>query len=188
MRCRHRARRPIVRRRAAMRMPSIDPILRRRWPSGHRGSEEHEVDVLAAGPQFPQGRRASGSRTGCRSPRCPWIDISRGFGAPSDTTGPDGLPTGPITSEAPQRAYLAEYRRLLAGATGAADRNWAGSVSYRTWLSTVPKPGLSTTRSRGAAAHSTLSVRRAPAGCWDRRASCAGRLARWSTASRRRRS
>lgn len=50
---------------------------------------------------------------GLSIPEVPWIDISRGLGAPSDTVGDDGLPTGPITSEAPQRAYLAEYRRLL---------------------------------------------------------------------------
>ena len=51
---------------------------------------------------------------GLSIPEVPWIDMSRGLGSPGDRTGPDGLPTGPITSEAPQRAYLAEYRRLLA--------------------------------------------------------------------------
>ena len=51
---------------------------------------------------------------GLSIPEVPWINMSRGLGAPNDVTGSDGLPTGPITSEAPQRAYLAEYRRLLA--------------------------------------------------------------------------
>lgn len=46
-------------------------------------------------------------------PEMPWIDTSRGLGAASDFIADDGLATGPITSEAPQRAYLAEYRRLL---------------------------------------------------------------------------
>lgn len=50
---------------------------------------------------------------GLSIPEVPWIDISRGLGAASDTVGADGLATGPITSEAPQRAYLAEYRRLI---------------------------------------------------------------------------
>jgi phenylpropionate dioxygenase-like ring-hydroxylating dioxygenase large terminal subunit len=50
---------------------------------------------------------------GLSIPEVPWIDTSRGLGATSDVVGPDGLVTGPITSEAPQRAYLAEWRRLI---------------------------------------------------------------------------
>jgi phenylpropionate dioxygenase-like ring-hydroxylating dioxygenase large terminal subunit len=50
---------------------------------------------------------------GLSIPELPWIDTSRGLGASSDLIGADGLPTGPITSEAPQRGYLAEYRRLM---------------------------------------------------------------------------
>ena len=42
-----------------------------------------------------------------------WIDISRGEGA-GDVTGPDGRVTGSVASEAPMRAYLAEWRRLMA--------------------------------------------------------------------------
>lgn len=46
-------------------------------------------------------------------PEMAWIDTSRGLGAVSDVIADDGLTTAPITSEAPQRAYLTEYRRLL---------------------------------------------------------------------------
>ncbi len=42
-----------------------------------------------------------------------WIDISRGDGA-GDTVGADGLVTGTVASEAPMRAYLAEWKRLMA--------------------------------------------------------------------------
>lgn len=42
-----------------------------------------------------------------------WIDISRGDGA-GDTVGDDGLVTGTVASEAPMRAYLAEWKRLMA--------------------------------------------------------------------------
>ncbi|AJE46866.1 aromatic ring-hydroxylating oxygenase subunit alpha [Celeribacter indicus] len=41
-----------------------------------------------------------------------WIDISRGTGA-GDVTGEDGLVTGTVASEAPMRAYLAEWKRLM---------------------------------------------------------------------------
>lgn len=42
-----------------------------------------------------------------------WIDISRGDGA-GDTVDDDGLVTGTVASEAPIRAYLAEWKRLMA--------------------------------------------------------------------------
>jgi hypothetical protein len=42
-----------------------------------------------------------------------WIDISRGAGA-GDEVGEDGLVTGSVASEAPIRAYLAEWKRLMA--------------------------------------------------------------------------
>jgi len=42
-----------------------------------------------------------------------WIDISRGSGA-GDVVGEDGLVTGTVASEAPMRAYLAEWKRLMA--------------------------------------------------------------------------
>lgn len=42
-----------------------------------------------------------------------WIDISRGAGA-GDIPGEDGLVTGTVASEAPMRAYLAEWKRLMA--------------------------------------------------------------------------
>ncbi|MDY7099883.1 MAG: aromatic ring-hydroxylating dioxygenase subunit alpha [Actinomycetota bacterium] len=54
-------------------------------------------------------------QAGLSIPEVPWIDTSRGLGAPSDTVGDDGLLTGPITSEAPQRAYLAEWLTLMTG-------------------------------------------------------------------------
>ena len=51
---------------------------------------------------------------GLSIPELEWIDISRGLGAANEGAGDDdGLPTGPITSEGPQRAYLAEWKRLL---------------------------------------------------------------------------
>jgi phenylpropionate dioxygenase-like ring-hydroxylating dioxygenase large terminal subunit len=47
-------------------------------------------------------------------PELPWIDMSRGLGSPTDRVDPDtGEVTGPITSEAAQRSYLAEWRRLM---------------------------------------------------------------------------
>jgi hypothetical protein len=42
-----------------------------------------------------------------------WIDISRGDHA-GDVVGEDGLVTGGISSEAPIRAYLEEWKRLMA--------------------------------------------------------------------------
>jgi phenylpropionate dioxygenase-like ring-hydroxylating dioxygenase large terminal subunit len=58
---------------------------------------------------------------GLAIPEMEWLDVSRGLGSPRDHLDPDGNATGPISSEAPQRGYLAEYRRLLstAGATRA---------------------------------------------------------------------
>ncbi|MEM9754934.1 MAG: aromatic ring-hydroxylating dioxygenase subunit alpha [Pseudomonadota bacterium] len=41
-----------------------------------------------------------------------WIDISRGDGA-GDVVGADGLVTGTVASEAPMRAYIAEWKRLM---------------------------------------------------------------------------
>lgn len=41
-----------------------------------------------------------------------WIDISRGAGA-GDVVDEDGLVTGTVASEAPMRAYLAEWKRLM---------------------------------------------------------------------------
>lgn len=41
-----------------------------------------------------------------------WIDISRGAGA-GDVVDDDGLVTGTVASEAPMRAYLAEWKRLM---------------------------------------------------------------------------
>ncbi|MEO5900168.1 MAG: hypothetical protein ABIR68_08555, partial [Ilumatobacteraceae bacterium] len=50
---------------------------------------------------------------GLSIPEMPWVDASRGLGASSDGVDDHGRPTGPITSEAPQRSYLDEYRRSL---------------------------------------------------------------------------
>lgn len=58
---------------------------------------------------------------GLTIPEVPWIDTSRGLGSPSDVVGEDGLLTGPITSEAPQRAYLAEWLSLMTGGTAGRD-------------------------------------------------------------------
>lgn len=47
-------------------------------------------------------------------PEVPWIDMTRGLGAPSDRVDPDtGEVTAPITSEAAQRSYFREWRRLM---------------------------------------------------------------------------
>lgn len=48
---------------------------------------------------------------GLRIPEMAWIDVSRGLGL--DGPDDDGVLTGPITSESPQRGYLAEYARLM---------------------------------------------------------------------------
>jgi phenylpropionate dioxygenase-like ring-hydroxylating dioxygenase large terminal subunit len=50
---------------------------------------------------------------GLAIPEVEWIDVSRGLTDEGDRPGPDGVVTGPITSEAPQRGYLAAYLRLL---------------------------------------------------------------------------
>lgn len=46
-------------------------------------------------------------------PEMEWIDVSRGLDGSADVPGPDGTVSGPITSEAPQRGYLAHYARLM---------------------------------------------------------------------------
>lgn len=50
---------------------------------------------------------------GLAIPEMEWIDVSRGLGHPSDVMLPDGTVTGPITSEAPLRGYLAHYAGLM---------------------------------------------------------------------------
>ena len=50
---------------------------------------------------------------GLSIPEVPWIDTSRGLGAPSEVVDETGVRTGPITSEAPQRGYYEEYLRLM---------------------------------------------------------------------------
>ncbi|MET0909227.1 MAG: SRPBCC family protein, partial [Ilumatobacteraceae bacterium] len=50
---------------------------------------------------------------GLAIPEMEWIDISRGLGDERDVHRPDGTVTGPITSEAPQRGYLAHYASLM---------------------------------------------------------------------------
>lgn len=51
---------------------------------------------------------------GLTIPEMEWIDVSRGLADGSDTADADGTVSGPITSEAPQRGYLARYAELLA--------------------------------------------------------------------------
>lgn len=50
---------------------------------------------------------------GLRIPEMEWVDVSRGLDSPLDATDERGVISGPITSEAPQRGYLAEYARLM---------------------------------------------------------------------------
>jgi hypothetical protein len=50
---------------------------------------------------------------GLSIPEIEWVDVSRGLVDGVDQAGPDGIITGPITSEAPQRGYLAHYAHLL---------------------------------------------------------------------------
>ena len=50
---------------------------------------------------------------GLAIPEMEWIDVSRGLRDGPDVPAADGVVTGPITSEAPQRGYLARYRDLL---------------------------------------------------------------------------
>ena len=47
---------------------------------------------------------------GLSIPEMEWIDVSRGL---PDDPGGDGVVTGTITSEAPQRGYLAHYAKLM---------------------------------------------------------------------------
>jgi phenylpropionate dioxygenase-like ring-hydroxylating dioxygenase large terminal subunit len=53
-----------------------------------------------------------------RAPEVEWVDVSRGLGAGCDHLDAEGRPTGPITSEAPTRGYLREYRRLMGAGDG----------------------------------------------------------------------
>ena len=50
---------------------------------------------------------------GLAIPEMEWIDVSRGLRNGPDVMADDGTVTGPITSEAPQRGYLAHYARLM---------------------------------------------------------------------------
>lgn len=49
---------------------------------------------------------------GLAVPEVEWVDTRRGLGSPLDTVI-DGVPTGPITSEAPQRGYLRRWLALM---------------------------------------------------------------------------
>ncbi|MEM9515770.1 MAG: aromatic ring-hydroxylating dioxygenase subunit alpha [Actinomycetota bacterium] len=50
---------------------------------------------------------------GLNVPEMEWVDVSRGLGHRDDVVLDDGTTVGPITSEAPQRGYLAHYARLM---------------------------------------------------------------------------
>jgi phenylpropionate dioxygenase-like ring-hydroxylating dioxygenase large terminal subunit len=50
---------------------------------------------------------------GLAIPEMEWIDTSRGLGDERDIDLDDGTSIGPITSEAPQRGYLAHYAHLM---------------------------------------------------------------------------
>ena len=50
---------------------------------------------------------------GLSIPEMEWIDMSRGLPDDGATDGTDGTICGPITSEAPQRRYLAHYAELM---------------------------------------------------------------------------
>ena len=50
---------------------------------------------------------------GLSIPEMEWIDMSRGLPDDGATDGTDGTIYGPITSEAPQRRYLAHYAELM---------------------------------------------------------------------------
>lgn len=52
-------------------------------------------------------------QAGLRIPEMEWVDVSRGIDSPLDRPDADGLMTGPISSEAPQRGYFTEYARLM---------------------------------------------------------------------------
>lgn len=53
-------------------------------------------------------------QAGLAIPEMEWIDVSRGLQDGRDVLDADGVVTGPITSEAAQRGYLAKYASLLA--------------------------------------------------------------------------
>jgi phenylpropionate dioxygenase-like ring-hydroxylating dioxygenase large terminal subunit len=50
---------------------------------------------------------------GLRIPEMEWIDVSRGLVDGRDAFDEEGVVTGPITSEAPQRGYLRRYVEML---------------------------------------------------------------------------
>lgn len=50
---------------------------------------------------------------GLRIPEIEWVDVSRGLVDGVDEADDDGIVTGPITSEAPQRGYLRQYAQML---------------------------------------------------------------------------
>lgn len=52
-------------------------------------------------------------QAGLAIPEMEWVDVSRGLEDGVDRVDPDGTVSGPITSEAPQRGYLAHYARLM---------------------------------------------------------------------------
>ncbi|MEM9748809.1 MAG: aromatic ring-hydroxylating dioxygenase subunit alpha, partial [Actinomycetota bacterium] len=50
---------------------------------------------------------------GLAIPEMEWIDVSRGLVDGADESDEDGVVSGPITSEAPQRGYLRRYLEML---------------------------------------------------------------------------
>lgn len=50
---------------------------------------------------------------GLSIPEIEWVDVSRGLVDGRDEPDADGVVTGPITSEAPQRGYLRRYAQML---------------------------------------------------------------------------
>lgn len=55
---------------------------------------------------------------GLAIPEIEWVDVARGLVDGRDIPDADGVVTGPITSEAPQRGYLAQYAAMLANDGG----------------------------------------------------------------------
>ena len=55
---------------------------------------------------------------GLSIPEMEWIDMSRGLPDGGAADGTDGTIYGPITSEAPQRRYLAHYAKLMTTSGG----------------------------------------------------------------------
>jgi phenylpropionate dioxygenase-like ring-hydroxylating dioxygenase large terminal subunit len=52
-------------------------------------------------------------QAGLAIPELEWIDVSRGLDDGGDRRDADGVVTGPITSEAPQRGYLSAYAEAM---------------------------------------------------------------------------